>query len=92
MSEATTPTMTGSEHDAEQLKKKAAEVGHAVADLASEARYFASSKLGQSKEHLSHKYEQSKQSVHDYVVREPYKALAIAAGVGFVLGMLLKRK
>ena len=89
MSESTMPQV---EHDGRQLREKAAAARHAVADLASEAKGYAADKLVTIKRTTAEKLKSSNETVVGFVQENPYKALAIAAGVGLLVGMLLKRK
>jgi ElaB/YqjD/DUF883 family membrane-anchored ribosome-binding protein len=79
-------------HDADVLRTKAATAKAAVADLAGEMRHFASDRLGRFKTRTGEKLRQANDSVVDFVQHNPYKSLAIAAGLGLAVGMLIKRR
>jgi ElaB/YqjD/DUF883 family membrane-anchored ribosome-binding protein len=85
--------------DKESLQAKASAVKHAVGDLASEAKNYAATKATDVKDgavNLAHKSKDKAVAVGeqtvDYIQRNPYQALAIAAGIGFVAGLILKRR
>jgi ElaB/YqjD/DUF883 family membrane-anchored ribosome-binding protein len=88
---------TQAERDA--LKQKAAAAKEAVVDLAGEARRFATHRMTDLKEHASGWAQDAKdkagdanQQVIHFVRSNPYKSLAIAAGIGFLAGALIKRR
>jgi len=87
----TAGTQDGSS-DAEVLKRKAAAAKDAVIDLASEAKHFAANRasgfVDGAKERVSHVND----NFVEYVRRNPFTAIGIAVGVGFVAGLLLKRR
>ena len=63
-----------------------------------EAQAKAEAATEQAKQQVGEGIEQAKRQlaeatagIEDYVKREPVKALAVAAGVGLVLGVILKR-
>jgi ElaB/YqjD/DUF883 family membrane-anchored ribosome-binding protein len=94
----TLPTTT-SAHDKAALQAKAAAVKHAVGDLASEAKQFAAAKAHDAKDTAvawaqtgKEKAVKAGETTVDYIQRNPYQALAIAAGIGFVAGLILKRR
>jgi len=85
--------------DREVLKQKAVAAKEAVVDLASEAGRFAAHRASDLKEHAADWTHSAKERVGDvnsqvlsYVRHNPYKSIAIAAGVGLLVGMLLKRR
>ena len=85
--------------DKEALQQKAAAAKDAVKDLASEARHYAAARASDAKDTAVQWVETSKQKAGevgektvDYIQRNPYQALAIAAGIGFVAGLILKRR
>jgi ElaB/YqjD/DUF883 family membrane-anchored ribosome-binding protein len=89
----------GIAHDNEALAEKAADVKDAVKDLASETKKYASHRVSDAKdtagewmETAKDKAADYKDGVVDYVQRNPYQAIAIAAGIGFVAGLILKRR
>jgi len=82
--------------DAEQLLKHTASVAGEQAD---ELRAKLSSSLERSREVLKHKQEDlyrqgvaAKETTEEYVADNPFKALGIAAGVGFLIGLLASRR
>src|SRR4051812_11521930 len=89
---------TGSARDKEALKQKATEAKDAVKDLAGEAKRYASHRVEDMKEKAGEMMDTAKQKVNkanedmtDYVQRKPFQSMAIAAGIGFVAGLILKR-
>ena len=84
----TTPTAP----DAKVLREKAACAKDAVADLASEAKHYAADRISVIREQASTKAKQINDNAVDWVQHNPYKALAIAAGSGMLIGMILKRR
>jgi ElaB/YqjD/DUF883 family membrane-anchored ribosome-binding protein len=101
--EATMPENAVEGSGSSALRDKAATAKAAVADLASEAKKVAFNRLSdfksQSSEWVSAKKStvvdragKLKDTVGDFVEENPYKAIAIAAGVGLLLGLLLKRR
>ena len=81
------------------LKQKVVAAKNAVADLASEAKRYASHRLADSKDTAvswastaKSKAGDYSENVVDYVQRNPYKSIAIAVGIGFVAGLILKRR
>lgn len=83
----------------ETLRRKAVVAKEAVADLASEAGRFAAHRVsdlkGQAVEWAGTAKEKARDvnaSVVTFVQENPYKSLTIAAGVGFVIGYLLRRR
>src|SRR4051812_493442 len=80
------------------LKEKAAGATEAVKDLAGEAKRYAThrvedmkEKAGQMMDTAKEKVNKANENVTDYVQRKPFQSLAIAAGIGFVAGLILKR-
>ena len=72
---------------------------NAVADLAGEAKRYASHRLAGTKDTAATWASSAKskagdysENVVDYVQRNPYKSIAIAVGIGFVAGLILKRR
>lgn len=87
---------------AARVRAKAHDARDAVKDLASEASRYAQEKAAAIKEDAIHyaqdtkdaavaQYRTARRQTEDFVQRKPYQSLAIAAGVGFVIGLLLKR-
>lgn len=85
----------------EALRQKAVVAGQAVKDLAGEARHVAvtgaTELAGHAKdwaatkgEVLKQKAEQVHVSTVSYVRHNPYKAIAIAAGIGVMVGLMLR--
>ena len=74
------------------LKEKAVAAKEAVADLAVEAKRFASSRMGSMFETTKSKASEMNGKAVDYVQHHPYRSLAVAAGIGFVVGLILKRR
>lgn len=87
------------EADNDALKQKAAAAKEAVADLGSEAKRYASHRVSEAKDTASEwvdtakqKVSQANDNVVDYVQRNPFTAIGIALGIGFVAGLILKRR
>ena len=95
MSYVAETTATGnSSHaaDAAALKQKAVAAKDAVADLASELKNYAGDRFSSLKDTTVDKVQDVGEDVAEFIQRNPYKAIGIAAGVGLVLGLLLKRR
>ena len=89
----------GMSSDSQNLRDRAGTAKDAVKDLASEAGRFASRRMADAKETATQWAKTAKDKavgygevVGDYVQENPYKCLAIAAGAGLLLGLLLKRR
>lgn len=85
--------------DNQALKDKAVAAKDAVVDLAGEAGRYASHRVGEAKDTAGEwvgtarsKVAGYGESVVDYVQQNPYKAMAIAVGCGFLAGLILKRR
>ncbi len=85
--------------DGQALKQKAAAAKDAVVDLGSEAKRYASHRLSDAREKASEWVDTAKEkasdvndSLVDFVQRKPFTAIGIAIGIGFVAGLLLKRR
>ncbi len=85
--------------DKESLKQKAAVAKDAVADLAGEVKHYAAARASDAKDTAAEWVQAGKKKVAsasdctvEYIERNPYQALAIAAGIGFVAGLILKRR
>ena len=90
MSSVLTDTMQRGQQG--MLKEKAVAAKEAVADLAVEAKRYASSRMGSMFEQTKAKASALNGKTVDFVQRHPYRSLGIALGIGFVAGMLLKRR
>jgi ElaB/YqjD/DUF883 family membrane-anchored ribosome-binding protein len=82
----------------QSLKDKAGDVAQSLKDTAGNVRDKAVEKYESVRDSAQEYYEQGKQkaaqwqdNVEQYVREQPMKAVAIAAGVGVVLGFLFKR-
>jgi len=82
----------------DQLRDKAGEVATNLRDMGSQVRDAASQQYQQALDTAQDYYQQGRDKamewqgqVEEYVREQPLKALAIAAGVGVVLGILWKR-
>jgi ElaB/YqjD/DUF883 family membrane-anchored ribosome-binding protein len=91
-------TMTHSP-DGTHLKESAVAVKDAVAGLAGEAGRYAKQRLGIAKESATSmlttvkaKAEVANETVVGFIRRRPYTSLAIAAGIGLAVGILLRRR
>lgn len=87
-----TATPQGSEYDVNGLRGKAVAAKNAVAELAGEVGHYASDRFGKFKSTAGEKLHDANEGVADYVKQNPYKTIAIAAGIGLALGLLLKRR
>jgi ElaB/YqjD/DUF883 family membrane-anchored ribosome-binding protein len=81
------------------LKEKAAAAKDAVVELAGETKRYAAHRASDAKDTASEwvdtaktKLGEANDSVIEYVQRNPFKAVGIAVGIGFVAGLLLKRR
>ncbi len=86
-------------NDGPHLKESAVAVKEAVADLASETGRYARQRLGIAKESASAmlttvktKAESANDTVIGFIRKRPYTSLGIAAGVGLIAGLLLRRR
>ncbi len=79
-------------HDAAALKQKAVVAKDAVADLASELKNYAGGRFSSMKDTTVDKFQGAGESVVDFIQKKPYVAIGIAAGVGLLVGMLIKRR
>ena len=84
--------------NADDLKESAVGVKDAVADLATETSKYAHDRIADAKDSAAAMVETAKEKADEYntavmtfVRKNPYKAIAIAAGTGLVLGFLLRR-
>ena len=87
------------EIDKAALKQKAGAVKDAVVDFAGTAKRDAAHRASDAKDTASEWVDTTKSklgdvndNVVDYVQRNPFKAIGIAVGIGFVAGILLKRR
>jgi ElaB/YqjD/DUF883 family membrane-anchored ribosome-binding protein len=94
-----TPRQVARAADKEALQSKATAVKDAVSDLAGEAKHYAAARAGDVKDTAAgwartgkEKAARVGEGTVDYIQRNPYQALAIAAGIGFVAGLILKRR
>ena len=92
-------TATTLSTDGIHLKESAVAVKDAVVDLASEAGHLARHRFGMAKDSASamlttvkSKAEAANETVVSYIRKRPYTCVAIAAGVGLTLGLLLRRR
>ena len=82
----------------DQLKDKASDVANSLRDMGSQVRDVASQQYQSAVDTAQEYYQEGRDKamewqgqVEDYVREQPVKALAIAAGIGVVLGILWKR-
>ena len=82
----------------DQLKDKATEMASSLRDMGSTVRDAASQQYQTAMDSAQEYYDQGREramewqgQLEEYVREQPVKALAIAAGVGVVLGILWKR-
>ncbi len=85
--------------DGQALREKAVAAKEAVVDLAGEAKRYAAHRAADARDKVGELVENAKSragdmndQLVDQVQRHPYKAIAIAAGVGLLVGLLLKRR
>ena len=86
-------------HTTDELKDSAVAVKDAMIDMASEAKHFASDRIGEARDSASAMIDSVKSKAEDYndsvvgfIRKNPYKSLAVAAGVGLALGYMLRRR
>ena len=94
-----THTATTHSADGSHLKESAVAVKDAVVDLASETGRLARHRLNDAKESaaamidtVKAKADACNDSVVGLIRANPYKSLAIAAGLGFGIGFMLRRR
>lgn len=87
-----------SKHSAE-LREKAAALGHDVQELGKSTRDLAQDAVGMIRDNASEYYQQGvkkaqslEKNLESKIKENPLQALLIAAGVGFVLGAIWKRR
>lgn len=83
----------------EQMKSKAQETGQNIREMGQMAREAAKARFDQAREAASDYYQRAKdkameweEGMEDYVREKPVRSLLIAAGVGLLLGILLRRR
>lgn len=81
------------------LREKATEVLHAVREMGSDAKKMAQERVaklrGSASEYLQQgrtKAESLEKSFEDGIRQKPVRSILIAAGLGFVLGVFLRRR
>ena len=101
MTDVATLTGNTSSHsaDVEMLKARAVAAKEAVVDLGSGAKTYASHRYADAKVKASEWVDTAKEkasaandNVVDFVQRRPFTAIGIAVGIGFVAGLILKRR
>jgi ElaB/YqjD/DUF883 family membrane-anchored ribosome-binding protein len=97
MTHASSRTNTSS--DSETIKESAVAVKDAVADLAAETGKYAQQRMNDAKEGAMAVVDTAKEKAEEYnktvmslIRKNPYRSVAIAAGAGLILGMLLRRR
>jgi ElaB/YqjD/DUF883 family membrane-anchored ribosome-binding protein len=82
----------------DQLKDKASDVANSLRDMGSQVRDVATQQYQSAVDTAQEYYQEGREKamewqgqLEDYVREQPVKALAIAAGIGVVLGILWKR-
>ena len=85
--------------DGSHLKESAIAVKDAVVDLAGETGRVARHRLNEAKDTaaamidtVKSKTEEYNDSVVGFIRKNPYKSIAIAAGVGLGVGLMLRRR
>ena len=86
-------------HDGQQLRESAMAAKEAVADLAVETGRFANQRVADVKDtaqtvmkHAGVKADAFNETIITFVRKNPYKSLAMAAGIGLAAGYLLRRR
>jgi ElaB/YqjD/DUF883 family membrane-anchored ribosome-binding protein len=94
-----THAATTHSEDGSHLKESAVAVKDAVVDLASETGRLARHRLNDAKESAAAMIDTVKSKAGDYndsvvgfIRKNPYKSIAIAAGVGLGVGYMLRRR
>ena len=89
---------SGGASAAGQVRDKAGEVAQNIRDMGSDVRDAARDQYDQLRGTASEYYEQGRARAHEweqnlegYVQEKPLQALAIAAGVGLLVGLLWRR-
>ncbi len=82
----------------QQIRETASQVGEQIRDMGGQVRDAAREKYGQLRDQASQYYEEGRQraqeweqGLENYVQEQPIKSLLIAAGVGLVVGFLMRR-
>jgi ElaB/YqjD/DUF883 family membrane-anchored ribosome-binding protein len=85
--------------DGDHLKEHAAAVKDAVAELAVETGHFARHRVGDARDTASAMIDKVKSNAEgynetliDFIRENPYKSLAVVAGLGFAAGFILRRR
>jgi len=85
--------------NAEHLTESAVAVKDAVADLASEATRYARHRVSDARDSaaavidtVKSKAEDCNDNVVSFIRGNPYKSIALAAGIGLAAGFLLRRR
>lgn len=81
------------------LKSSASAIGHDVQDLGRATKHLAEDAVNMLKSNATDYYQQGVKKAHDVeksletrIKENPLQALAIAAGVGFVIGAIIARR
>lgn len=98
MSRTDNPSNSGQGGGQGGLGEQAAQVGQQLRDMSSQVRDAATEKYSQLRDQATEYYEEGRQrateweqSLEQYIHEKPLQAVAIAAGVGILLGLLWKR-
>ena len=90
--------MQTTRHDGD-LKESAVAVKDAVVDLAGEARHYAGQRVSDARDSavalldtVKSKAEDYNDTVVGFIRKNPYKSLALAAGIGLAAGYILRRR
>jgi ElaB/YqjD/DUF883 family membrane-anchored ribosome-binding protein len=82
-----------------QLRDKAQQVGEGLREMGGQVRDAAREQYDRLRDSANEYYEQGRQTarewqenVETYVQEQPVKSLLIAAGVGVLIGLLMKRR
>jgi ElaB/YqjD/DUF883 family membrane-anchored ribosome-binding protein len=83
----------------DDLKETAAEIGESIRDIKDEVGTLAREKFDDFRDQATGYYKKGRKkavelekTVEGYIQDEPVKALLIAAGVGFLVGMFWRRR
>ncbi|SDZ15402.1 YqjD family protein [Nitrosomonas sp. Nm58] len=94
ITDVTHQTMDKLGEKGEQLMRtvdKASEYAHKATDKVTDVTHQAMDKLGEKGEQLKNMEERMMNDFTDYTRKHPLKAVAIAAGVGFLLSKLFSK-
>jgi len=92
-------THAATHSDGSHVKESAVAVKDAVVDLANETGHLARHRLNEAKDSAAAMIDTVKSTAEGYndsvvglIRKNPYKSLALAAGLGFGIGFMLRRR